>query len=127
MGKVSDLKVYNDVELLAGWVLDISANFPKQYRYITERLVNTIFDCMDDITLANLREGTERAMFLDAFVVHFTSVKTILRVCTRKRILSVNNEALFFAVVRKYRQTDSRMETGNIEPKSLRRLWQCII
>lgn len=95
MGKVSDLKVYNDVELLAGWVLDISANFPKQYRYITERLVNTIFDCMDDITLANLREGTERAMFLDAFVVHFTSVKTILRVCTRKRILSVNNEALF--------------------------------
>ena len=33
MGKANDLKVYNDVELLAGWVLDLSGNFPKQYRY----------------------------------------------------------------------------------------------
>ena len=95
MGKVNDLKVYNDVELLAGWVLDLSGNFPKQYRYLAQRLVNVVFDCMDDITLANLREGTERAMFLDAFVVHFTSLKTILRICTRKRIVSVGNEAFF--------------------------------
>lgn len=95
MGKVSNLKVYNDVELLAGWVLDLSANFPKQYRFLAERLVNSVFDCMDDMTLANLREGMERAMFLDAFVVHFTSIKTILRICTRKRIISVTNEAIF--------------------------------
>lgn len=89
----SELKVYRDTFTLVSLIVDIQARFPRMHKYtLGQKMTNVALELFEYIQLANMsREG--RARHLTGFTVKFELLKTLIRLCSEKDILTLKQQA----------------------------------
>lgn len=91
-----DLPVFKQTYELVSLLLDYVVVFPKLYKHtLGSRLVDTSIALFEYISLAN-RSGKNRQVrekYLSDFLVKFESLKTLIRLCTEKKLFSMKQAA----------------------------------
>lgn len=89
----SELKIYRDAFALTSYIVDIQPLLPRMYRYtIGQKLMNTSLEMFEYIQLANMYKES-RVKHLAGFTVKFELLKTLIRLCSEKRLISTKQQA----------------------------------
>lgn len=83
MALTEDLSVYQAMYKLLRALIKARANFDKGLKYVVgDRIISTALDCLTLVHFANedRRQGA-RAEHLDAFLIKFDILKTLIMVC----------------------------------------------
>ena len=89
----SELKIYKDAFALTSYIMDIQPFLPRMYRYtIGQKMANTSLEMFEYIQLANMYKES-RAKHLVGFTVKFELLKTLIRLCSEKRLISIKQQA----------------------------------
>ena len=91
----SDTQVWKDTEKLVSFLIDLTMNFPKAYKYtIGQKITNVSLDLFEYIQLANMTtEAINRKKYLQGFQVKFELLKVLLRLSTEKKVITLKQTA----------------------------------
>lgn len=91
----SDTQVWKDTEKLVSYLIDLTMNFPKTYKYtIGQKITNVSLDLFEYIQLANMTtEVINRKRYLQGFQVKFELLKVLLRLSTEKKVITLKQTA----------------------------------
>lgn len=93
---VSNTQIYLDSRKLLDVILDVTPNFPRQYKFtIGNKMHDLAVDLMSDISAAYInRDRATRIQYLLNFQSKFEVLKTLLRIAgERKWILGISHHA----------------------------------
>ena len=93
---VSNTQIYLDSRKLLDVILDVTPNFPRQYKFtIGNKMHDLAVDLMSDISAAYInRDRATRIQYLLNFQSKFEVLKTLLRIAgERKWILGISRHA----------------------------------
>ena len=84
---VSNTQIFLDTRRLLNEILDVTPNFPKEYKYtVGARMHGLAIDCLQDIAAAYInRNRTVRIDYLVKFQTEFETLKTLVRVAGERR------------------------------------------
>lgn len=84
---VSTTKIYLDANALLDHILDITPNFPRQYKYsIGAKMHELAIELIQDIAAAYMNRDREtRIGYLVAFQIKFETLKTLVRKAGERR------------------------------------------
>lgn len=91
----SELPVYMDTFRLVSMLTDFTLNFPKAYKYtFGQKIMNVALELFEYIQLANMTfEPVQRARYLQGFQIKFELLKTLLRLCSEKKVIGITQTA----------------------------------
>lgn len=93
----NELPIYRDTFKLVSTLLDYVAIFPKCHRFtLGEKITKVSLELFEYIQLAN-RSADDiktRIRMLDGFLIKFELLKTLLRLCSEKKIFSIKQTAV---------------------------------
>lgn len=93
MALAKDLRIYKDTYELVDKLVKYKGNFPKIYRYdLGEKMTNVALELFEYIQLANMYPDN-RHQYMMGFRVKFELLKTILRLCFGRKLLSEKQAA----------------------------------
>lgn len=95
MNLTVDLPIYKKTYELTSLLIDYVQEFPKQFKFsIGEKIIDTSLQLFEFISLANKSsEGEARAKYLNQFLLKFEILKTLIRLCSEKKIISIKQTA----------------------------------
>lgn len=91
----SDIQVWKDTEKLVSYLTDVTIMFPKGYKYtFGQKITNVSLELFEYIQLANMtKDVINRQRYLQGFQVKFELLKVLLRLCTEKKVITINQTA----------------------------------
>jgi len=89
----SELPVYRETYRLVSLITDLTMQFPRSRKHTFGQKIETVsLDLFEYIHLANTYVAN-RAMYLEGFQVKFELLKTLIRLCTDKKIITISQAA----------------------------------
>ena len=93
MALAKDLQIYKDTFELADKLTAIKVGFPGMYRYDSgEKMTSVALELFEYIQLANMH-ADNRHQHMMGFRVKFELLKTILRLCLKRKLFSEKQAA----------------------------------
>lgn len=93
MALAKDLQIYKDTFELVDKLTAMEVGFPRMYRYdLGEKMTSVALELFEYIQLANMYAGN-RHQYMMGFRVKFELLKTILRLCFKRKLFSEKQAA----------------------------------